>query len=197
MKRNDSLKPELEIVRNDPVVDATPQARHPFRMLDQVNALVGAREADPDMGFMARLLALCCLPRTNPRNSLQYVRRNGPFTLILTATGKYKLPYGTLSRLLLAWVCTEAVRTQSRELVLGDSLSEFMRTLGIYNSGGHPQTRLRNQMDRLFSATVSLMYEADGIQARVSSLVVDRSVFWWNPQASRGPDAVAEQDRVG
>ena len=38
-----------------------------------------------------------------------------------------KLHYGTLPRLLLAWVCTEAVRTQSRELVLGDSLSVFMR----------------------------------------------------------------------
>ena len=42
---------------------------------------------------------------------------------------------GAKPRLLLAWVSTEAVRTQSRELVLGKSLSEFMRTLGIYNSG--------------------------------------------------------------
>ena len=52
----------------------------------------------------------------------------------------------TSPRLLLAWLSTEAVRTQSRELVLGKSLSDFMRTLGIYNSGGNPQTRLRNQM---------------------------------------------------
>ena len=32
-----------------------------------------------------------------------------------------KLPFGNLPRLLLAWVSTEAVRTQSRELVLGRS----------------------------------------------------------------------------
>ena len=47
----------------------------------------------------------------------------------------------------------QAVRTQKRELVLGKSLAEFMRTLGIYhNSGGRGgvQTRLLNQMDRLF-----------------------------------------------
>ena len=37
---------------------------------------------------------------------------------------------------------------RSRELVLGNSLAQFIRTLGIYNSGGHPQTRLRNQMKR-------------------------------------------------
>ena len=67
--------------------DDSPQARHHFTQADQVNQLVSASEADPDLGFMARLLALCSLPR-----------------------------------LLLAWVCTEAVRTQSRELVLGDSL---------------------------------------------------------------------------
>ena len=46
--------------------------------------------------------------RTNPGNRLQYVRRNGPYTLIITATGGYKLPFGNLPRLLLAWVCTEA-----------------------------------------------------------------------------------------
>ena len=63
---------------------------------------------------MARLMALCSLPRTNPGNRHQYKRGNGP----------YKLPYGNLPRLLIAWVCTEAVRTQSRELLLDSSLSE-------------------------------------------------------------------------
>ena len=48
----------------------------------------------------------------------------------MTATGNYKLPFGNLPRLLMAWLSTEAVRTQSRELVLGESLAEFMRTLG-------------------------------------------------------------------
>ena len=33
-------------------------------------------------GFMARLLALCSLPRTNQGDRLQYVRRNGPYTLV-------------------------------------------------------------------------------------------------------------------
>ena len=46
----------------------TPQARHHYTRFDQVNQLVGASEADPEMGFMARLLALCSLPRTNPGN---------------------------------------------------------------------------------------------------------------------------------
>ena len=58
--------------------DPTPQARHHFTQLDQVTQLVGASEADADVGFMARLLALCSLPRRNPGNQKEYVRRNGP-----------------------------------------------------------------------------------------------------------------------
>ena len=162
--------------------EASPQARHHFTQADQVNQLVGAREAEPDLGFMARLLALCSLPRTNPGNQIRYIRQNGPFALVMTAGGKSKLPFGNLPRLLLAWVSTEAVRTQSRELVLGRSLSVFMRTLGVYSSAGGVATRLRNQMDRLFNAHVSLIYEDELRKATVNSLIARRTEFWWNPK---------------
>ena len=38
--------------------DASPQALHHFTQANQVHQLVGASEADPDLGFMARLMAL-------------------------------------------------------------------------------------------------------------------------------------------
>ena len=165
--------------------EATPQARHHFTRFDQVDQLVGASEADPDLGFMARMMVLCSLPRTNPGNRIRYIRQNGPYTLVMTAGGKSKLPFGNFPRLLLAWASTEAVRTQSRELVLGRSLAEFMRTLGIYhNSGGRGgvQTRLRNQMDRLFNASVQLIYEDEHGKQFIASHIADRGEFWWNPK---------------
>ena len=115
---------------------ASPQARHHFTLADQVNQLVTASEADPDMGFMARLLALCSLPRTNPGTRKEYKRVNGPFTLYMTAIGDNKLPFGNFPRLLMAWVSTEAVRTQSRVLILGPSLTKFMKTLGSTVAAG-------------------------------------------------------------
>ena len=169
--------------------EASPQATYHFTRLDQVDQLVEASEDDPDMGFMARLMTLCSLPRTNPGNRLQYVRRNGPYALVMIAGGLNKLPYGNLPRLLLAWVCTEAVRTQSRDLVLGRSLSEFMLKLGLAPVGGGTtgaRTRLRNQMDRLFNAHVSLIYEDNHGKATVNSQIADRTELWWN---SRRPDA--------
>ena len=58
-----------------------------FTLLKQVNQLIEAAEGEPEIGFMARLLALCSLPRTNPRDRKEYVRRNGPYTLVMIAGG--------------------------------------------------------------------------------------------------------------
>ncbi len=184
-RQRDSLVPIGEAISGpgDPVEaihSASPQARHRFTQADQVNQLVGASEASPDLGFMARLMALCSLPRTNPGNQTQYVRRNGPYTLIMFSSGKTKLPFGNLPRLLLAWVCTEAVQTQSRVLVLGDSVAEFMRKLDIYSSSGEKYTRLREQMQRLFNVHVQLIYEDAHGEVSINSLVADRTEFWWN-----------------
>ena len=183
-KTSGSLDRPVKAIR-----DASPQALHHFTQADQVNQLVSANEADPDLGFMARLMALCSLPRTNPGNRKEYKRVNGPYTLYMNAVGGNKLPFGNLPRLLLAWVCTEAVRTQSRELILGASLSEFMRKLDVLSSdsGGTwgIRTRLRNQMDRLFSSTISLIYEDARARAKIISPVASRTEFWWDP---RRPD---------
>ena len=165
--------------------EASPQALHHFTQADQVNQLVGASEADPDRGFMARMMALCSLPRTNPGNRHRYVRRNGPYTLIMYSSGETKLPFGNFPRLILAWICTEAVRTRSRELVLGRSLAKFMRELGIYSSGGREQTKLRNQMKRLFGCTVQLTYKDANVERFVNSPIAESGEYWWNP---RRPD---------
>ena len=178
------------------LIPSRPTQRH-FTRFDQVNQLVSASEADASLGFMARTMALCSLPRSNLGNRKEYKRVNGPFTLYMVAGGGNKLPYGNLPRLILAWVSTEAVRTQSRELVLGKSLSEFMRTLGIYNSGGNPQTRLRNQMRRLFHCTVSLIYEDESGAASASSLVADRTEFWWNERKPDEPSLWESKIRLG
>ena len=167
---------------------ASAPARHHYTRFDQIEQLVGASEAEAETGFMARLIALCSLPRTNPGNQLQYVRENGPYALVMVAGAKNKLPFGNLPRLLLAWVCTEAVRTQSRVLVLGRSLSEFMRKLDIHTqSGGRGgvRTRLRNQMKRLFGCSVSLIYEDKHREATATALIADFTDFWWHP---RRPD---------
>ena len=178
----------------------TPQARHHYTLADQVNQLVTASEADPDMGFMTRLITLCSLPRTNPGNQLQYKRINGPYKLIMTATGDTRLPFGNLPRLILAWLCTEVVKTQSRDLVLGKSLSAFMRTLGMEPVGGGAtgaRTRLRNQMNRLFACSVTLIYANEHGIASIHAPVATRTELWWDPKRPDESSLWESRIRIG
>ena len=62
-----------------------PPAQHSFTLADQVHQLVSASEADPERGFMTRMMVLCSLPRTNPGYQLRYIRRNGLHKLGMSA----------------------------------------------------------------------------------------------------------------
>ena len=104
------------------------------------------------------------------------------------------LPFGNFPRLILAWLCTEAVRTRSRVIVLGPSLAKFMKTLGIYSSGGgRDQIKLRNQMKRLFGCTVSMIYEDEHGEQFVSSLVAGLR----GQRLQEGPEPLPEGSRPG
>jgi hypothetical protein len=135
------------------------------------------------MGFMARLLTLCSLPRTNPGDRLQYKRQNGPYKLIMIAGGDNKLPFGNLPRLLIAWLCTEAVKTQDRKLLLGPSLAHFMHQLGIYSDSGGSRgdrTRLKNQIDRLFHCRVDLIYEDQHKKRATHGNIAKETMLSWD-----------------
>ena len=87
-----SILPDLPERSTDPGhIQALRRNGRSFTLADQVNRLVGASEAPPDLGFMARTMALCSLPRSNPGNRHQYKRVNGPFKLVMYSSGETKL----------------------------------------------------------------------------------------------------------
>ena len=152
-----------QIIKWDPVLaDLTlnQPERRGFTVNDQLERLLEASDLTSEFGVMHQVLALCALPRTNPGEERQYRRDNGWWTLYMTATGRPGLPYGSYPRLLLAWVSTEAVRTRSPALSLGDSLAGFMRTLGVFTARAPGRvgirTHLRDQMYRLFNTSIRL-----------------------------------------
>ena len=91
----------------------TPRVRH---LIDEAVALEieQARRAGAT-GYIAHFLAQATLPHTDPKSNY-FERGTGKLTLSITANPKHGVPYGGLPRLLLAWMCTEAVRTGSPEL---------------------------------------------------------------------------------
>jgi hypothetical protein len=135
------------------------------------------------LGFFARMLVQVTMPHSKP-DSNEFERRNGPLVLSMMAPSKVGLPYGTYPRLLMAWITTEAVRTKSRELELGHSLTEFLGRLGLTSAGGPrgPITVLRQQMLRLFSSSVSWTWTNDRRDLGVSFHPIEKRSLWWDPK---------------
>jgi len=166
----------------------TPQAQHHFTRFDQMNQLIEAREAEPNRGFIARELALCCLPRTDPGRIERYVRQNGPYRLVMIAGEAGRLPFGNIPRLLMAWVNTEVKVKETRVLNLGKSLSSFMKAVGIKTDSGGKRgeiRRFREQAERFFRCGIALSYKGEGLDANVSTFIAEQSLFWWD---ERKPD---------
>jgi hypothetical protein len=175
-----------------------PTKREARRTLEALRISATLPSAD-EMAFLAREFVLCTLPHRNPGDVPAWSRRNGNLTLAIQPGWNHRTnqscgyPYGSIPRLLLAWITTEALRTKSRRLELGDSLGAFMMALGLSPyTGRGPRgdaTRLRDQMERLFGALISFDYcttnETDkrrGGHAWLRMQVAPRGRFWWNEE---------------
>ena len=156
-----------------------------FRLLGTAAKVRSVPAADAgELAFTARMMVLATLPHSDPGNVASWKRRNGDFVLGIQPGLDKGIPYGSYPRLVLAWLCTEAVRTRRREIVLGDSLRAFMSGLGLSATGGKNGTipALREQMTRLFSARVSAVYspEDGGGWGFESVEVANRAEMWWD-----------------
>jgi hypothetical protein len=184
---------------------AAPVTRSQQKLID-VAADIAMNADDAEPAFMARELVQCTLPHTNPGNVPLWRRKNGNLTLAIQPGYDLKTgepvgyPYGTIPRLLLFWMTTEAVRTKNRRLQLGHSLSNFMRELGLIPSSAgagkrSDARRLQTQMRRLLEARISFLQELKEEhrhgERRLNMEVAPQSELWWNP---RDPEQGTWQD---
>lgn len=142
-----------------------------------------AKEAG-QLGFMARSLVQATMPHRKIEGN-EFKRTNGAFTLSMLAPSDIGLPYGSIPRVLLAWLTTEAVKTKEREIILGDSLSSFIRELDLgVPTGGRTGniTRLREQMTRLFGCFISCSYVDENLTALKNIMIADDCKLWWLPK---------------
>ena len=135
------------------------------------------------VGFMARALTQATMPhKATP--GCEFKRRNGSFSLTMLSPSDIGLPYGSIPRLLVSWVTTEAVRTKSPVLELGPSLSAFMAELDLMPTGGRwgTITRLRDQMTRLFASSVTCIYDDKDKTGIINVRVIEAAELWWDPK---------------
>jgi len=148
-----------------------------------------ALEESPDkyaLGYMARALVQASMPHKKTEDSC-FTRKNGHYSLTITANPEVGLPYGSIPRLVMIWVTTEAVRKKSRELVIGGSLSSFMGELGIPRTGAYIE-RFKNQTKRLFSCAISCTYD-DGSTWQIENVrTVKKARLTWAAESEHKED---------
>jgi hypothetical protein len=184
---------------------APPKAVITRQQLQLIEAGADIRERWPgpsDLSFMAKHLVQVTLPHSDPGDIPLWTKTNGDVTLVIARTAvdddanPIGYPYGVIPRLLLFWITTEAVRnknkpdTNPRLIELGNNLSQFMRDVGLDpGQGGGKRSdakRMRDQMNRLFAASISFQQsrKSEGLrgQRTVGMLIAPRRELWWDPR---------------
>jgi len=137
-------------------------------------------------------LVQATLPHSDPRDATEHVRTNGLTTLYVIAPSGIGLPYGSLPRLILIWLATQAVRLKSREILLGDHMIDWLRSLGYRGASGGSGNidRIREQMTRLQHATI-MVSRID--QSEVSSAHIEpihAAQLYWRRDGVNGASVV-------
>jgi len=141
-------------------------------LFERVSAVAG--EA-PSPSFLHSALCAMSLPVRRPADEhAPIVRKDGQYTLVINpkpvvdvVDGQQRLqslgvPYGTLPRLVLIHIMTEAVRTRSRHVVLGANFTDWMRRMGFRTISYGPRgsaTLVRGQLDRLLACEWMIRWE--------------------------------------
>ncbi|MCG8460463.1 MAG: hypothetical protein MI919_29630 [Holophagales bacterium] len=188
-KRNaasgEAERPHLALVKNEE--SALQASGHAFERVAQE-----LLDEDPHalrkagLSFVPSLLVQCTMPHREPAEN-EFVRDNGRLVLTMSNDSSVGLPSGRYPRLLMAWTATEVLRTQSPELHLGNSFSDFISQLGLPRTGGKRGTfqRLKSQMEKFYSARITVRIHHEEPRLAGSGYrnfqLADEYDFWWDP----------------
>jgi Plasmid encoded RepA protein len=136
------------------------------------------------------------LPFKDMGDTRKWKNRNGDAVVLLSAGEAFDpakkdvvelgLPYGAKPRLILMYLNSQAIKTQSPEITVEDSLYAFIKRLGI-SPTGNEYARIKEQLSRLAAAHITIgRTEADGSGTTQWGRIVDKmNVFFAKNQHQR------------
>jgi hypothetical protein len=204
------LLAELEKVRGGPAFDTYARhlarmqhernakaARHremtPIqRRRDEIRELIAKVSlGDADRYHIHSVIALCGLPYRRPLDEqADYVREYGRNSLVVQPgylkdplSGKMVrqgTPYGPKARLIMLHICTMALRQNSYEIEVADSMSAFIRDLGFAVTGGERGTinQFKEQLHRLAAARMQIGLWDGNRSLTVNSQPIEAFDIW-------------------
>src|SRR4051812_18447772 len=142
-------------------------------------------DEDNGIGFMYSGWAQAALPHRRLKDD-QTWQINSDMVRLLLEPGRRAndvgeptwvgVPYGSRARLILLYLQSEALRTNSREIELGKSLHAWLRRLGI-PIGGKSMKDVRDQAERLSRCRMSFTIKQGNRTGLVNQNLLDTSMF--------------------
>lgn len=135
------------------------------------------------LGFMARAMVQATMPHSDIKK-LTHKRVNGNFSIEMSGHSDFGLPFGTVPRLLMIHMTTQALRNKSPFISLGNSVTAFMESLDTTPTGGKKGTitSFKNQLQRLCTTSISCLYNSPDRFAGGNGEFFKDYDLWWNPK---------------
>ncbi|NJL77035.1 MAG: plasmid encoded RepA protein, partial [Saprospiraceae bacterium] len=142
-----------------------------------------------DAIFQHSVLCQTFLPYRNPGTDIRiWKHKQGNVSLAIQASEAFNpelndfefmgLPYGPKARLILAHLNSEAIRKQSKVINVEESMSAFIKRMGL-NLDGRTINEVKNQLRRLTTSTLSLGYADNDRGVQVDLKIVKAFDLWF------------------
>ena len=134
-------------------------------IIDAAAAIMVEEEAR--MGITHAGFAMTSLPHKKIEDTVW--RRSGPSTTLLIASGHTEegraigVPYGSIARLILLYLQTEAIRTGSAEVDLGRSMNAWLSKMNLA-IGGKTYNLVAEQAKRISYCRLTFYFDQPGVK---------------------------------
>lgn len=133
-------------------------------------------------GFTYSGFCMASLPHRSLPDDRQWVRKSDDFSLIIEP-GKlfrhgdeegtlYGVPFGPRARVILLYLQSEAIKTNSREVELGSSMRQWLERMGI-ERGGKTYRAFRDQAARISACRLTFAFRKHGREGFLRDSIVD------------------------
>lgn len=159
------------------------------RVADSSFQMVLKKGTIKDAVFQHSVLCQTFLPYRNPGTDVRiWKQKQGNVSLAIQASETYNpekddfefigLPFGPKARIILAHINSEAIRSQSKTVNVEDSMSAFIKCIGL-NLDGRTINEVKNQIRRITASTLSLGYSDNERGVQVDLKIVKAFDLWF------------------
>jgi hypothetical protein len=163
------------------------------KRLDRLQERIENPLTSDAIGYVHTILAQCFLPYKDPKAD-RWKRRNGKYSIILTAgflddpaeggdVIPLGLPFGAKPRLFQSYVCTKAIKHQSRVIPVERSMTAMIHELGFDVRGGARGSinSFKDQINRFARCRFDLVIQddADRTQTYIKAEPIESFKVWF------------------